>query len=90
MLVFMRPVAGKVGVDLPAASWYNIFKAVYRGDKQHGDFAPSALRTDSILKASQKCPCKQAFLLHGIIGHGITLVCNRMFTYRVREFSAMR
>ena len=53
-------------------------------------FAPSALRTDSILKASQKCPCKQAFLLHGIIGHGIPLVCNCTFTYRVRENDAKR
>lgn len=29
MLVFMRPVAGKVGVDLPAASCYNICKEFY-------------------------------------------------------------
>ena len=26
----------------------------------------------------------------GIIGHGITLICNRTFTYRVREFDATR
>ena len=48
----------------------------------------SALCAAATLTASQKCPCKQAFLLHGIIEHGITLVCNRTFTYRVCEFDA--
>ncbi len=50
----------------------------------------SALRADSTLTASQKRPCKQAFLLDGIIGHGITLFYNRTFAYRVPEFDAAR
>ncbi len=37
-----------------------------------------------------KCPCKQAFLHGGIIGHGIISVCSCTFTYRVREFDAAR
>ena len=86
MLVFMRPVVGKVGVDLPAASCYNICKEFYF-IKFCGCRRP-VLRTVAVLTASQKCPCKQAFLLHGIIEHGITLVCNRTFTYRVCEFDA--
>ena len=53
--------------------WYNIFEAVYRDDKQHGLMPLSALRADSTLTVSQKCPCKQAFLLDGIIGHAIAL-----------------
>ena len=88
MLVFMRPVVGKVGVDLPAASCYNICKEFYF-IKFCGCRRP-VLRTVAVLTASQKCPCKQAFLLHGIIGHGIPLVCNCTFTYRVRENDAKR
>ena len=65
MLVFMRPVVGKVGVDLPAASCYNICKEFYF-IKFCGCRRP-VLRTVAVLTASQKCPCKQAFLLHGII-----------------------
>ena len=95
MLVFMRPVAGKVGVDLPAASWYNICKEFYF-IKFCGCRRP-VLRTVAVLTASQKCPCKQAFLLHGIIGHGrgcprwqtghsITLIRDCTFTYCVPEF----
>ena len=49
-----------------------------------------AMCAAATLTASQKCPCKQAFLLHGIIGHGIPLVCNCTFTYRVRENDAKR
>ena len=90
MLVFMRPVVGKVGVDLPAASCYNICKEFYF-IKFCGCRRP-VFRTVAVLTASQKCPCKQAFLLHGIIcaGHGIRLVCDCMFAYRVPEFSAVR
>ena len=34
---------------------------------KHRSLRCPALRAASILMASQKCPCKQAFLLHGII-----------------------
>ena len=88
MLVFMRPVVGKVGVDLPAASCYNICKEFYF-IKFCGCRRP-VLRTVAVLTASQKCPCKQAFLLHGIIRHGITLFCGCTLFYRVREFDTAR
>ena len=65
MLVFMRPVVGKVGVDLPAASCYNICKEFYF-IKFCGCRRP-VLRTVAVLTASQKCPCKQAFLHRGIL-----------------------
>ena len=84
MLVFMRPVVGKVGVDLPAASCYNICKEFYF-IKFCGCRRP-VLRTVAVLTASQKCPCKQAFLLHGIIGHSMPLVRNCTFAYCVPEF----
>ena len=46
--------------------WYNIFSDVCNTCK-HRSLRCPALRAASILMASQKCPCKQAFLLHGII-----------------------
>ena len=45
---------------------YNIFSDVCNTCK-HRSLRCPALRAASILMASQKCPCKQAFLLHGII-----------------------
>ena len=84
MLVFMRPVVGKVGVDLPAASCYNICKEFYF--IKFCGCRRTVLRTVAVLTASQKCPCKQAFLLHGIIGHSMPLVRNCTFAYCVPEF----
>ena len=45
--------------------WYNICVKALRG-KSFG-FAFVRLRVPHILTASQKCPCEQAFLLHGIM-----------------------
>lgn len=53
--------------------WYNIFEAVYRDNKQHGAYAPFRASRGLDIDGFAKFPCKQAFLLDGIIGHAIAL-----------------